>query len=113
MKFGAATPTTDDMKPMSMLFGETPGALALLPEGAFDAVPELFDELLHAAAAITSTPTTAAARTVRNPIFPPKCLPHRQSFRRSKRVACTTDRVNACVSRQADTVAGASGMAGP
>jgi hypothetical protein len=62
------------MKPMSMLFGETPGALALLPEGAGDAVPELFDELLHAAAS-TNTPTPAAARTDRKPIFPPKtCL---------------------------------------
>jgi hypothetical protein len=73
------------MKPMSMLFGETPGALAVLPDGAFDAVPVLFDELLHAATAITSTPTTAAARTDRNPIFPPKCLPHRQLLRRSQK----------------------------
>jgi hypothetical protein len=101
------------MKPMSMLFGETPGALAVLPDGAFDAVPVLFDELLHAATAITSTPTTAAARTDRNPIFPPNACLIANCFGALKRVACSTDRVNASVSRQADTVAGTSGMAGP
>ena len=99
-----------------MLFGETPGALAVLPAGAFDAppaLPELFDELLQAAAAITSTPTTATARSDRNPIFPPNACLIANCFGASKRVACTADRVNACLPGQAETVAGASGMAGP
>ena len=116
MKFGAATPTTDDIKPMSMRFGETPGALAVLPAGAFgafDPLPELFDELLHAAAATTSTPTTAAARTDRKPIFPPSTCLIADHLGALKRVACTTGRVNAWRSGQAETVAGASGMAGP
>ena len=77
MKFGAATPTTDEMKPIEIVVGVTPGALALLPTGAFEVFeepPDFFDELPHAAPTTTMTATTATALTNRRRTVPPSYL---------------------------------------
>jgi hypothetical protein len=74
MSAEAATPITEERKPMVIVLGLMPGALAVFPAGV--AVPpaeppELFDELLHAPATTTVTATTDTALPNRKRTVPP------------------------------------------